>query len=51
MACLVAEGDISKGGEHYLGKLRSNFVGTEFQFFDDGASPHDTDGGERAGAD
>jgi tubby and related proteins len=24
-------GDLSRGGRNYLGKLRANFVGTEFQ--------------------
>lgn len=42
-----AEGDISKGGDNYLGKLRSNFVGTEFQVFDDGTNPNDVDPAER----
>jgi hypothetical protein len=27
----MAEGDLSRDGANYLGKLRSNFVGTEFQ--------------------
>jgi hypothetical protein len=27
----LAEGDMVKGSDNYLGKLRSNFVGTEFQ--------------------
>lgn len=34
-----------------MGKLRSNFVGTEFQFFNDGCSPNGQESGERtAGA-
>ena len=34
-----------------MGKLRSNFVGTEFQVFDDGCSPNGQESGERtAGA-
>ena len=27
----MGEGDLSREGANYLGKLRSNFVGTEFQ--------------------
>jgi Tub family len=27
----MGEGDFSRDGTNYLGKLRSNFVGTEFQ--------------------
>jgi hypothetical protein len=27
----MGEGDLSRDGTNYLGKLRSNFVGTEFQ--------------------
>lgn len=30
-----------------MGKLRSNFVGTEFQVFDDGYSPNGQEMGER----
>ena len=33
--------DLSRDGANYLGKLRSNFVGTEFQVFDDGRNPKD----------
>ena len=35
----MGEGDLNRGGDNYLGKLRSNFVGTEFQVFDNGISP------------
>jgi tubby-related protein 1 len=35
----MSEGDLSRDSENYLGKLRSNFVGTEFQVFDDGINP------------
>jgi len=28
-----------KSGSGYLGKVRSNFLGTEFSVFDDGANP------------
>jgi len=34
---------MKKTGRGYLGKLRSNFVGTEFQIFDNGLNPKDTD--------
>lgn len=30
-----------------MGKLRSNFVGTEFQVFNDGSSPNGQESGER----
>eukprot|EP00981_Chlorochromonas_danica_P005912 scaffold1236_cov170-Ochromonas_danica.AAC.3 len=33
--------NLTRDGPHYLGKLRSNFVGTEFQVFDDGLNPKD----------
>jgi tubby-related protein 1 len=35
----MGEGDLSRDGSNYLGKLRSNFVGTEFQIFDNGSNP------------
>lgn len=31
--------DLSRGGENYVGKVRSNFVGTSFTIYDDGANP------------
>lgn len=42
------ENDLARDSPNYLGKLRSNFVGTEFQVFDNGTSPddEDKDGGE-----
>lgn len=33
--------DLEKDGPCYLGKVRSNFVGTEFVFFDSGKNPQD----------
>jgi tubby-related protein 1 len=40
----MQEGDLNRDGRNYLGKLRkSNYMGTEFQVFDDGANPKDTD--------
>lgn len=35
-----AEGDFNKDSVNCLGKLRSNFVGTEFQVFDNGVNPN-----------
>jgi tubby-related protein 1 len=35
------QNDMNRAGSSYLGKLRSNFVGTEFQVFDDGINPKD----------
>jgi tubby-related protein 1 len=35
-----AEGDLNKDSANCLGKLRSNFVGTEFQVFDNGVNPN-----------
>mmetsp|Transcript_23843 Transcript_23843/g.34969 ORF Transcript_23843/g.34969 Transcript_23843/m.34969 type:complete len:683 (+) Transcript_23843:159-2207(+) len=37
------ENDLSRESPNFLGKLRSNFVGTEFQVFDNGASPKEGD--------
>lgn len=39
----MGEGDLNREGPNYLGKLRSNFVGTEFQIFDNGENPKDAD--------
>jgi len=39
----MSEYDMNRVGGNYLGKLRSNFVGTEFQMFDDGINPKDAD--------
>ena len=41
----AGEGDFNRDGVNFLGKLRSNFVGTEFQVFDNGVSPKDSEGG------
>lgn len=38
----VSKGDVEKGSESYVGKLRSNFVGTEFVMYDHGENPSDT---------
>jgi tubby-related protein 1 len=46
---LLGLNDLNKGGSNYLGKLRSNFVGTEFQVFDDGINPKDSEGDEVSG--
>ncbi len=37
----MTENDLSRDGDNYLGKLRSNFMGTEFQIFDNGHGPKD----------
>lgn len=40
----MQRGDFSrKGTENYLGKLRSNFLGTEFVIYDNGVNPKDAD--------
>lgn len=31
LCCMADQNNLNKGGASYLGKLRSNFVGTEFQ--------------------
>lgn len=38
----MADGDFDKTSPAYLGKVRSSFMGTEFQMFDHGMSPKDT---------
>eukprot|EP01028_Stygiella_incarcerata_P008906 TRINITY_DN4005_c0_g1_i1.p1 TRINITY_DN4005_c0_g1~~TRINITY_DN4005_c0_g1_i1.p1 ORF type:complete len:457 (-),score=147.48 TRINITY_DN4005_c0_g1_i1:934-2304(-) len=35
----VSDDDFSRDGSSFFGKLRSNFVGTQFSLFDDGANP------------
>lgn len=37
----MTEGDLSRDGENFVGKLRSNFVGTDFQIYDNGVNPKD----------
>lgn len=32
--------DLSRGGEAYVGKLRSNLIGTQFTVYDNGTSPY-----------
>ncbi|CAM9912451.1 unnamed protein product, partial [Sphacelaria rigidula] len=34
-------GDLDRNSTNFLGKLRANFVGTEFQVFDDGFNPRE----------
>ena len=36
-----AENDLSKFSPNYIGKLRGNFLSTEFQLFDNGRRPDD----------
>jgi hypothetical protein len=33
------KGDLSRASENYVGKVRSNFVGTEFVLYDKGEAP------------
>ena len=42
----AGEGDLKRSSKNYLGKLRANFVGTEFQVFDAGWNPKDIDADE-----
>lgn len=44
--CIVDQNDLNRSGNNYLGKLRSNFVGTEFQIFDDGVNPKESEADE-----
>eukprot|EP01006_Ploeotia_vitrea_P033904 TRINITY_DN65658_c11_g2_i1.p1 TRINITY_DN65658_c11_g2~~TRINITY_DN65658_c11_g2_i1.p1 ORF type:complete len:648 (+),score=2.35 TRINITY_DN65658_c11_g2_i1:28-1971(+) len=37
----MTEKDFNRSSINYLGKLRSNFVGTEFQVYDNGVAPRD----------
>lgn len=32
--------DLSRGGDAYVGKLRSNLIGTQFTVYDHGTSPY-----------
>lgn len=32
--------DLSRGGDAYVGKLRSNLIGTQFTVYDNGTSPY-----------
>ena len=41
----MGENDLNRSSTNYLGKLRSNFMGTEFQIFDDGYNPKEDRGG------
>lgn len=38
----ISKGEVEKGSESFIGKLRSNFVGTEFVMYDHGENPADT---------
>jgi tubby-related protein 1 len=37
----MSETDLERESDNYLGKLRSNFIGTEFQIYDDGENPEE----------
>jgi len=39
----VGRNDHNKGSDKIIGKLRSNFIGTEFQIYDNGKNPRETD--------
>lgn len=39
--------DINTKSEHYIGKVRSNFLGTKFVVYDDGQNPKDIKSGRR----
>jgi len=40
----MSEEDLRRSSSSYLGKLRANFVGTEFRIYDNGSNPDDVDG-------
>jgi len=42
--------DLARQSGNFFGKLRSNFVGTEFQLYDKGINPEKADEGQKAGA-
>jgi hypothetical protein len=46
---MTDQNDLHRTGHSYLGKLRSNFVGTEFQVFDDGINPRESEADEGPG--
>ena len=39
----MSEDDLQRKSTNYLGKLRANFVGTEFRVYDHGSNPDDVD--------
>jgi tubby-related protein 1 len=39
-AITLSKTNFDRSNPEYLGKLRSNFVGTQFTLFDNGANPH-----------
>lgn len=39
----MSEDDLRRDSHNYLGKLRANFVGTEFKIYDNGSNPDDVD--------
>jgi tubby-related protein 1 len=43
----IDQNDLNRNGTNYLGKLRSNFLGTEYQIFDDGVNPKDADADDK----
>ena len=47
----MSEGDLRRTSNNYLGKLRANFVGTEFRIYDNGSNPDDVDYDDDGGVD
>eukprot|EP00053_Salpingoeca_punica_P014935 m.136362 g.136362 ORF g.136362 m.136362 type:complete len:422 (+) comp16583_c0_seq1:72-1337(+) len=45
----TSEEDLSREGDNFMGKLRANFVGTQFTLFDDGVNPGKRDAPEAVG--
>eukprot|EP00761_Pharyngomonas_kirbyi_P006883 gb/GECH01006892.1/.p1 GENE.gb/GECH01006892.1/~~gb/GECH01006892.1/.p1 ORF type:complete len:406 (+),score=90.26 gb/GECH01006892.1/:1-1218(+) len=43
----LSESDLARRGESYFGKVRSNFMGTEFHIYDDGENPQKMEIGQR----
>ena len=44
------QNDLSRSSSNYFGKLKSNFIGTEFQMYDNGANPSKLTEAQRSGA-
>ena len=42
----MGRGDHNRHSDNYIGKVRANFVGTEFQVYDSGSNPKDDYGGD-----
>lgn len=46
----MSEDDLRRTSHNYLGKLRANFVGTEFRIYDNGSNPDDLDDDDANGS-